>query len=55
MTDINFDVVFESIENSKKISRKKMYNSKYKLDQEYYCGQIGGLQMAKQILEKLKQ
>ncbi|MBC8501910.1 MAG: hypothetical protein H8D35_02145 [Nitrosopumilus sp.] len=49
---VNLDNVFNSIEDSKQISRINMDKAKTKVEKEYWIGVIGGLQICKQHLEQ---
>lgn len=44
--------IFESIENSKQTARIQMDRAILRTEKEYWCGIIGGLQIARQHLEK---
>jgi hypothetical protein len=46
--------IFDAIEDSKNRARIKMHDAKTQTEKSYYIGQIGGLQIAKQHLEKIK-
>ncbi len=49
-----FQIMLEQIEDSKEIARIKMHKAQTQSEKEYYCGNIGGLQIAKQHLERLQ-
>ncbi len=49
-----FQILLDAIENSKDQARWKMNEAKDESEKEYYCGNIGGLQIAKQHLERLQ-
>ncbi len=52
MTLQKFQNVLEEIENSKEIARIRMEEERNQIEKEYWIGVIGGLQIAKQHLEK---
>ena len=52
MSFYRFQNVLDEIENSKHIARIRMNEVKNKVEKEYWIGVIGGLQIAKQHLEK---
>ncbi len=54
MNDQEFQFILEQIEDSKNLARIKMDRAENKEERDYYCGNIGGLQLAKQHLEKLQ-
>jgi len=49
---LTIENILESIEDSKSIARIKMDKAKTKTEKSYFVGMVGGLQLAKQILEK---
>ncbi len=47
-----FQDVLDKIENSKHYARIQMENSSDRVEREYWIGMVGGLQVAKQHIEK---